>query len=412
MRQYDAVIVGGGPSGSATAIELSRGGHHVLLIDKATFPRDKACGDCVSGKSIKYLRELNVLDKVPGVSKAMSGIFVAASNGETARIAPPSTRSHFSHGYVVKRIDLDNILFQEAKNFCDVQENTKISELLFEGKQVVGLKIKTSEGATEEVRAKVVIGADGATSFVAAKLGEKRLQDWRTASAIRAYYTGVSGLTNDIELHFFKESFGGYFWIFPIAGVEGAANVGLGINMQALKTHKMNLTRVFKTLIKEHPALVERFANAKMDGHIAGWTIPSGHAVPKVSFDGALLVGDAAHLVDPFTGEGIGNALASAHLASQHLSTVLKSSKVLSRETLLPYEKSLKKLLNAELRASAFMHVLSRSDLCMNFLIKRLSKSEVLQNYVSSTIFNENPGTVGLNPQLMLKALLPARIFG
>lgn len=402
---YDAIVVGAGPGGSAAAIHLGRAGFRVLLVDKSNFPRDKACGDGVSGKSIKYLRELDVLNLLPQVSTAMSGILVTAPNGRSATIEPPARLNAFSHGYVCRRMDLDNILFQEAARHVETRTGVKVVDLIKIDGRITGVRLKNETGTLLDITSKVVIGADGATSIVAAKLGEKRLQDWRTASAIRAYYRGVKELSKDIELHFFKDVYGSYFWIFPLP--EGRANVGLGINMQVLKKHKVNLTRCFKTLLNDNPMLRRRFADAHMEGSLAGWTIPSGVAVPKVAFDGCLLVGDAAHIVDPFTGEGIGNALASAQLAAESLKIVLKSNN-LTRQALLPYERNLKKLLAAEFRASALLHLVSRSEVCLNALIGRLATSQLLKNYVSSTIFNEHPGTVGLTAQLILRSLFPS----
>ncbi|MFH0889823.1 MAG: FAD-dependent monooxygenase, partial [Candidatus Aenigmatarchaeota archaeon] len=133
---YDAIVVGAGPSGSSCATFLGRKGIKTLLLDKTSFPRDKTCGDGITGKSIAILEELGVHDKMNEVQHSRINGFLTATSADT-QIAFDGTENP---GYACKRYLFDNIVFEEAKKNADVIENFEVTDLLFEGGRVVGVK--------------------------------------------------------------------------------------------------------------------------------------------------------------------------------------------------------------------------------------------------------------------------------
>ena len=240
--EYDVIVVGGGPGGSTASVLLSRKGFKVLLLDKARFPRDKTCGDGLSGKTAKQLQKLGLIPEIEANPSAkMTGVMFSAPNGRILDVPVPEG-SGVDGGYCCRRLVYDNILFQNAKKQenVTVMEGFTVTDLLREGNQVtgvVGARLDAKE--TLSFKAKVVVGADGAHSFVAKKIGALDLDPRHTIIAIRSYYEGVTGMKDRIELHFVPEVMPGYFWIFPLEG--GKANVGLGLVMSDFQKKNFKL---------------------------------------------------------------------------------------------------------------------------------------------------------------------------
>ena len=219
MNHYDIIIVGAGPAGSTAALFAARQGLKVLLVDKAKFPRDKVCGDAISGKSLSVLRKLSLVDKLETLPQTRAnGVIFSSPNRSRVSIKFRSAREGETiHGYVCRRRDFDHFLFQQAsREVAEVYENFQIGELLQEGHQVKGIRgRKPREEREEDFFAPLVIGADGYKSFVSRALNNYHHDSRHTLIAVRAYFKNVKDLTELIEIHFVKEALPGYFWIVP-----------------------------------------------------------------------------------------------------------------------------------------------------------------------------------------------------
>ncbi len=130
---------------------------------------------------------------------------------------------------------------------------------------------------------------------------------------MRQYYANVEGLGDQIELHYVEDILPGYFWIFPLE--SGYANVGIGMLPQAMKRGQVNIRHALQRVIAS-PHFRERFARATPCENPLGWNLPLGSKHRKIHGNGFMLAGDAAGLIDPFTGEGIANAMWSARCAA------------------------------------------------------------------------------------------------
>ena len=229
---YDLIIVGAGPSGSAAALYARRYGLKTLLLDKATFPRDKVCGDALSGKSVAILRDLGLLEKtaqLPGA--AIQRIIFTSPNHTELEI--DLTNSHLDQipeGFVIRRKIFDQFLFEQARQAADTcLEGFTVTGMVLEDGRVCGVRGKAAGSDTEVAyRGRIILGADGYNSMVARRMGLYRHEPKHLVVALRQYYENVTGLTNQIELHFVDEVLPGYFWIFPLE--NGYANVGIGIH--------------------------------------------------------------------------------------------------------------------------------------------------------------------------------------
>ena len=385
---YDVIVVGGGPSGSSTAINCARKGLKVLLLEKTEFPRDKICGDGVSGKSVRLLRDLNLIEEIEKNEHAkMNGVIFSSPKGEVLEVEAPKKDEKQPAGYVVRRFVLDNIIFQAAKKEenVDVREHHSVVDVIKENGKAVGVKAKDKDGKVHEFKANVIVAADGASSIVATKLGAEKVEEEHHVIAVRTYYENVEGMTDKIELHFIEDVLPGYFWIFPLPNKR--ANVGVGMLTKELRKKRVDLKKAVDVAINS-PLLKERFKNAKPLGELKGWSLPLGSKRRKGYGNGYLLVGDAASLIDPFTGEGIGNALYSGKLASEVIKKAHDKNDF-SEETLKEYDKLLAEHLDEELQTMYRIQKLGRWNFLLNMAISKAKRNKELRDMISSTLVQE-----------------------
>ena len=318
VKEFDLIIVGAGPAGCTTALNLAGSGLKVALVDKADLPAEKICGDALSGTVLKVLQRLpgNCFEEFLELEpKTPSwGIRFAAPNGDLLDIpfVLDKTPETPPPGYICKRKIFDGFLQQKVRelNSFRMIDNFPVKQILVE-KEFFILK-----GENDELRCRMIVGADGTHSTVGRILGGHSLNHKQYCLGVRAYFTGVKDLhpQNFIELHFLEDLLPGYLWIFPME--DGFANVGLGILFEKMKAAPDSLSAMLQQIIQSHPSLSPRFAGAEMTGKIEAHGLPLGPDPKAISGDGFLLAGDAASLVDPFTGEGIGNAMVSGEIAA------------------------------------------------------------------------------------------------
>ncbi len=229
-----------------------------------------------------------------------------------------------------------------------------------------------------------MIGADGDKGIARKQLLQQNAVTKTSSIGLRAYYKGVSGLhpQNFIELHFLKGVLPGYFWIFPLPG--GEANVGIGMESHQVRDKKVNLREIMLKAIAEDPNISPRFAQAELTDKIYGWGLPMGHGQIPVSGDHFMLVGDAASLIDPFTGEGIGNALYSGMLAAEAAIKALDIKCMDAAFLKQQYDDELFRRIGDELRLSYTMQKLVRFPWLFNLVVNKANKSPSLQKTLTS----------------------------
>jgi geranylgeranyl reductase family protein len=312
-HRYDCIVVGAGPAGASTALYAARAGLDVLVLDKHRFPRDKICGDAVARKSVSHLRELGVLDRVElSPHEPVSRAVLSSPNGRTIAV-DLSTRDEPAPHLVCRREILDAVLVDAVRRQARLVEDAAVTDIVQRSGCVTGVTYR-SDGAEREAHARVVIGADGFDSIVARRLGTYRHDSSRWYVATRGYYRGLDVDARTVEVHFFEEALPGFLWVFPTG--DGIANVGLGVVHRSLKRRRIGLRALHESVL-EHPRLRARFRAAERIGPVRGWNLPTPDASRTIAGAGYLLAGDAAGLVDPFSGEGIGNAMDSGRVAAE-----------------------------------------------------------------------------------------------
>ncbi|MCL4267220.1 MAG: NAD(P)/FAD-dependent oxidoreductase [Anaerolineae bacterium] len=319
-EERDVIVVGAGPAGAMTATILAQKGHDVLLLDRAAFPRDKTCGDAVPAGAIERMNHYGMKEKVE-TAVARGEFYPLKSlkivSPRAYEIQAPLEKGHEGcDSYVAPRMYFDHVIQQHAidsgAQFCVAQAK----EPIMENDKVVGVRAQ-SNGRVADIRARLVVGADGVTSAIARRLRPKTEQheDAHRAVALRAYIDDLEEIPHAVEFYLYKDILPGYAWIFPIG--ENRANIGLGMRLDQFRKHKLNLEKMLQAFL-QMPAIKSRLRNGGQLHDVATWQLNFGsQAQMQHVFDGALLVGDAAGFINPITGGGIHNSIISAELAAQ-----------------------------------------------------------------------------------------------
>lgn len=401
MKKYDVIIVGAGPSGSTCASYCAKKGMKTLLLDRQKFPREKVCGDAISGQSTIILRELELTNEIESMPhKKIWGVIFSGPNGNTVEIPILGSREE-APGYTCKRIDTDMILLNNAKKFCDVIEEFTVSKVERTGEKAI-VSGKHSNGKEESFEANMVVAADGAMSGIAKEAGMFSVDPKHHCTAVRTYYKGVTGMTDMIELHFVDDAIPGYFWIFPMG--NGEANVGLGMITEDMTRQKVKLNQLIETVLKSK-MFKKRFEKAEALGPLKGWTLPFGSRLIKMHSNRLLLIGDAASLIDPFTGEGVGNALHSGKLAAEVCAKAHRLGKF-DEETLAEYQEKVKKEICPDLQNSYNLQKLGKVRFLLNMVINKAKSSKKLRDTISSMLIETGMRKQFEDPLFYLKIMV------
>jgi geranylgeranyl reductase family protein len=437
MGHYDVIVCGAGPGGSTTAAYLAMGGARVLLLDKAEFPRDKTCGDALGGKSLQHVHAIGAHEAVIAAQHyRYTAITMSSANGSEMTISLIGNEfAHNTAGYVVPRMLLDNAVFEAASRHVhsaggDVLTSVSVKATSWSdgsggpdpcnsnSRRAVGV-LAVVEGEEVEFRAPVVVGAGGYNCPIAKNLLVETHNDtWQEpehwSAAFREYYTNVEGcMPNDgaMEIHFIDDVIPGYFWIFP-AG-EGQVNVGTGMRLDHLSKRTEKLRAMQQRIIREHPVFKHRFANASVvEGSGKGWQLPLGSPRKgqafqprRVAGNGIFLVGDAASLIDPFTGEGIGNAMVSGSMVAELVNSV-RTGKMSLDEATQTYQQDLWAQLGPELTNSDRLQKLLFRKRLMNWFIGRAAKKPKLQAILTDMLASKEAQEGFHSKWFILRALL------
>jgi geranylgeranyl reductase family protein len=361
---------------------LAQKGHDVLMLDTKAFPRDKTCGDAIPGGAIEILYELGMKDRIKAANFYPAHKMLLSSPNQHEIIAELHKGPLGGDSHIVPRYKFDAVLYDHAidsgAEFCQ----SRVSEPIIEDGQVKGVRAKVN-GKTQEIRAKVVIGADGVTSTIARSLLDYKHEDNHKAVALRAYIEDFEIMPHLVEFYLYKGILPGYAWIFPYG--DGKANVGLGMRLDKFRKEENSLEQMLD-IFMEIPAIKKRTSSSTSFNGVAKWQLNFGSKWDiQRSFDGALLIGDAAGLINPLTGGGIHNGVISAKLAADAVHEALVNND-LSRASFLEFEAQCTAKMAKSMKSS---YLIQRTLLAMPFVVDVLIRFGSANGNLAQTFVNK-----------------------
>lgn len=335
QEQYDALVVGGGPSGAACAYWLASRGHRVLAVEKKRFPREKTCGDGLTPRAVRQLHDMGLEDRLAEFQR-FDGLRSIAHD-ITLELAWPEHPDFPPFGYVVRRRELDQMVADQAvKAGAVVWQGAEAVAPVVEGGLLAGAAVRrTDTGTTEAVRARYLVVADGANSRFGRAFGTARDRSYPLGMAIRGYFTSPYHDEPWIESHLdIRDKSGahlpGYGWIFPVG--DGTVNVGVGLLSTFAGWKHVNTTHLMEAFCETAPARWGLSAETATCAPTGG-RLPTGGSVLPRSGPTFLVAGDAAGFVNPFNGEGISVAYETGRLAADAVDLALVSDDGLALQT-------------------------------------------------------------------------------
>jgi flavin-dependent dehydrogenase len=362
--KHDVIVVGAGPAGSATAGFLAARGWHVLLLDKARFPRDKICGEALSPGALPVLERLGARSDVEAAGTSLAGASIRASDGSLCEGRYPVVEGLPPRGVAIERMQLDPLLIEAACRRPGVifEPGTAVRELLWQGDRCVGVRT-----ATGSIESRAVVLAEGRLGQLHPAMHRREAPAAKKRMAFVATFEGVHGLTDLLELDLRRPTL--QTVLSPQSNNRAAiCIVTTGGAAAPLGAPPIDgLLRV----LREDPRMAERLADAKPVSALKGMPL-APYAGDPAPAPGLVIVGDGICHFDPLTGEGMYRALRSAEIASEALDRALQSADAPPR--LAAYAQQVGREFRWTYRFVDAVVALSRSEQLGNFAVRGLAR--------------------------------------
>ncbi|MEW6441727.1 MAG: NAD(P)/FAD-dependent oxidoreductase [bacterium] len=351
----DVLIVGAGPAGCAAGVLLAARGLRVEIVERRIAGHHKICGDLLGPRTLHLLQALDLgWSREPAQGFPIEGICVYDDDRLKSAALFRSNTPEPGWGLTLRRDILDAHLQERAlASGCRISFGIRF-ERIQERKEgaVLSRAVAVAGGAARIYRSKVVLGADGADSAAARSSGLLNRDPKSRILAIRGYFSQVRGLRNGVELYFTRRLLPGYAWVIPLG--EDLANVGLGVRQDACVQNGLRLQQELVRFVREHPSLSARMRNARLVGRVQGAAIGGYGREARRSGPNLLLLGDAASLADPISGEGVFGALRSARMAAGTVAEAFRAD-TFSAEFLARFDAGCRKYFDAAYRYTNFL---------------------------------------------------------
>lgn len=368
--EYDVAIVGAGPAGSSAAIRFALDGQRVLLVEAKRFPREKLCGEFISPECLEYFAELGITEMMSaaGGVELVRTVFYSRS-GRSVEV-PSEWFGGASNALGLSRAEMDRLLLERARDLgVDVREENHASALSDNG-SVIGVRLKSGDARTVEIRAELTIDATGRSRVLARQTEKERGSVSHSRSPFVAFKTHLVDADvpdNDCEIYAYSGGYGG------ASRVEnGRHNLCFIVKSETAKKYRSDAERVMREHVFANQRAKDSLENARV---IEPWL-----AVPIASYgrfdlaplSGLLTIGDAAAFIDPFTGSGILMALRSAKIVAD---AILNNRTSSFAEIAAEYKRSHAAAFARRLRISSILRHAAYRPMLAESVIFLLSKS-------------------------------------
>ncbi len=433
---FDVAIVGAGPAGAAAAALLARQGYHVCLIDKATFPRDKACAEYLSPAIAGILKQLGVLEQVEAARPAhLRGFDIYTPAGRAFRadfagVLSPDGKPYYEYGLALPRSIFDHLLLEQARRRgAAVFEGARLHNFQVERadsrRVAISVTMQTAEparvsretsdeavevaagerkaAATTTLRARLLVAADGVHSLVARRLGVQRPSARHRKIALVTHMRGIRDLGLYGEMHVGR---GRYVGLAPLEPPEvgDLCNVAVVVDESEAPHLAGRVEAFFDEALQGFPALAPRLGAAQRAKGVLAISRLAVSAA-RLSADGVMLVGDATGFYDPFTGEGLYRALRGAELLAGVAGAALAAGDC-SAARLAAYDR----LHRREFRGKRLVEHIVQGLIARPWLAEHVAKRFARRKHLADTMMGVTgdflpPGKV-LSPLYVAKLLL------
>lgn len=390
----DVAIVGAGPAGSIAAHRLACAGVQVALLERATFPRDKACGDGVSADGLAVLARTGLGEWATQFT-APEVLRLTSPDGQVLDVRPEPIHGH-CYGRVIPRRLLDARLARAATEAgAHLLEKTRVQNV----EQANGHSPHViTDGLT--IDAQIVILADGSNAPITRRMGLVR--EPPDLIAIRQYFAGDTGPAKRLEIHFEPWITPGYTWVFPLN--DGHVNVGTGTFAKRVHQDGVALRDILNRFTAALATAEGRLAQAEPVGPMRGHPLRTRLGNTRTHAEHVLVAGDAAGLVSPLSGEGIARALESGELAAAHALKALEAGDF-SAQALASYSRALKARYGADQRAARIAGLTLNKPRLLNRIFRKLQQDEELAMLIGYIVLSHKSPRLALRPRTLLRLL-------
>lgn len=409
----DVLIVGGGPAGSGLAFHLASKGINVIVVDAEKFPRDKICGDGISPIALGELDLMGITEtdkfkKANEIKKV--GLFL---NNEKVFIDLMKPENVNFHARIIPRIELDALIVEAAKKASAkyIESTRVVSYEVSANYALVNLK---NGSKTYSLKTKLIVGADGSNSTIARQLHGKKPEENYQLLGLRAYYDNVNGPTDRVDIYFNSEGFPGIFWMFPKG--EKGANIGIAMISQTIPYKPEHIKELLLKHINNNPEILKRIGKGFLEGKIEGCPITFFNPERKIISDRLILIGEAAGLINPLSGDGIQYALLSSRWASETIEKCVNTNNF-GEEILMEYTNKLISEIGYDFAFSDLLVQFSRNKTftplwitIVKILIARAKKDKEYAGIVAGIFEGTHPSYKALTVPFILKSILQAGV--
>jgi menaquinone-9 beta-reductase len=400
---YDIAIVGAGPAGSTAAYAAARRGLRVALIDRQRFPRDKPCGDGIGPGAVAVARQLG-LGEIFASDVPVSAVTVTGPDG-TRLDTDTVGMGNAVHGYIVPRRDFDKRIFD-----CALKENaadltgSKFIRSSIDG-SLRAVELQDGDHGRSVITARLLIGADGANSVVRRDLSARPSAARHTGIAMRAYarsdaFNPDGPLGPRMLFSFSRELLPSYAWLFPTG--KGIVNIGAGGPLTEIRKTQRDLRQLVATYADQVRAqgidLGEPYAHRAHH-------LPHFGGMPRLAHPRSVLIGDAASMINPFSGEGIAYGMTAAVRLIECLPADLTSDPAM-RQALTRFERGFRRTYRAHIKSTLVLHRLMRSPYWAKLFIGAAEQDPAVLRDAIDLLFGSGRAHV-LTALRILRADLP-----